>query len=316
MSGPVTTSDLPATAEGSEPASRVIEVMAPRDAVVGAMPVRRSLPRRERRTVGPWCFLDQMGPVTVTEKQGMDVAPHPHIGLQTATWLLSGEAVHRDSLGSEQLLRPGELNLMSAGNGVSHSEERTDKTGGQLQGVQLWIAQPEQTRHGPPGFEHDAELPRTEAGSADLTVIVGDWLGLSSPARRDTDHGALDINLAVGGTTLPLRPEWEHALVVLDGGVEVAGRFVALGELAYMGVGLDECPLSAREPSRCLLVGGEPFSEPVLMWWNFVARSRQEISEAQRDWAREAERFGHVASRLPRIEVDPPPWGVPSQAGE
>lgn len=310
MSGPVTTSDLPATAEGSEPAARVIEVMAARDAVVGTIPVRRSLPRRDRRTVGPWCFLDQMGPVTVTEKQGMDVAPHPHIGLQTVTWLLSGEAVHRDSLGSEQLLRPGELNLMTAGNGVSHSEERTDKTGGQLQGVQLWIAQPERTRHEAPGFEHHGDLPRTAVGPADLTVIVGEWLGLSSPARRDTEHAALDIRLAVGGMTLPLRPEWEHALAVLDGGVEVDGRFVAVGELAYMGTGLDECSLSTRESSRCLLLGGEPFTEAVLMWWNFVARTRGEISEAQRDWSAGAERFGHVASRLPRIEVGPPPWGM------
>lgn len=139
MSGPVTASDLPATAESCEPGTETLEVIAPRDAVVGTVPVRRSLPRRERRTVGAWCFLDQMGPVTVTAEQGMDVAPHPHIGLHTVTWLLSGEVVHRDSLGSEQLIRPGELNLMTAGRGVSHSEERSDKTDGELQGVQLWI---------------------------------------------------------------------------------------------------------------------------------------------------------------------------------
>lgn len=310
MSGPVTTSDLPATPDRSEPGHDSIEVLAARDAVVGTMPVRRSLPRRERRTVGPWCFLDQMGPVLVTEMQGMDVAPHPHIGLQTVTWLLSGEAVHRDSLGSEQLLLPGELNLMTAGNGVSHSEERTDKTGGQLQGVQLWIAQPEQTRRSEPAFEHHGELPESEVGAARLTVLVGDAVGLSSPARRDTEHMGVDIRLGVGHASLPLQSSWEHALAVLDGGVTLDGWFVGVGELAYMGVGRDGCNLAAREESRCLLIGGEPFPEPVLMWWNFVARTRAEIIEARDDWSAGADRFGRVASRLPRIEVGPPPWAA------
>lgn len=298
MSGPVTTSDLPPTPDRSEPGRDSVEVIAPRDAVVGTMPVRRSLPRRERRTVGPWCFLDQMGPVLVTEKQGMDVAPHPHIGLQTATWLLSGEAVHRDSLGSEQLLLPGELNLMTAGNGVAHSEERTDRTGGQLQGVQLWIAQPEQTRHGQPAFEHHADLPESEVGAARLTVLVGDAMGLISPARRDTEHMGVDIRMGVGQASLPLEPSWEHGLAVLDGGVTLDGRFVGVGELAYMGIGRDSCDLTAREETRCILIGGEPFPEPVLMWWNFVARTRAEIIEARNDWSAGDDRFGRVDSIL------------------
>ena len=308
MSGPVRADDLPATAELSEPAGETVEVIAPRDAVVGTVPVRRSLPRRERRTVGAWCFLDQMGPLTVTEKQGMDVAPHPHIGLHTVTWLLSGEVVHRDSLGSEQLIRPGELNLMTAGRGVSHSEERTGTTGGELQGVQLWIAQPEQTRNGPPAFEHHSGLPTDAMGPAQVTLLVGEMAGLVSPATRDTDVLGADIRMAPGETALPLRRGWEHALVVLDGGVTVEERFVALGEMAYMGTERDGFVLSAREPSRCLLLGGPPFPEPLLMWWNYVARSRDEISEAHRDWATASERFGRVNSRLARFEVSPPPW--------
>lgn len=311
MSGPVRADDLPATAERSEPARETVEVIAPRDAVVGTVPVRRSLPRRERRTVGAWCFLDQMGPVTVTEKQGMNVAPHPHIGLHTVTWLLSGEVVHRDSLGSEQLIRPGELNLMTAGRGVSHSEERTGTTGGELRGVQLWIAQPEPTRNGPPAFEHHPTLPGGVMGSAEVTVLVGSMAALMSPATRDTDVLGADIRMAPGETALPLRRGWEHSLVVLDGGVTVDGHFVALGEMAYMGTERDECALSAREPSRCLLLGGPPFPESLLMWWNYVARSRDEISEAHRDWAEGSERFGRVDSRLARIEIAPPPW-IPS----
>lgn len=308
MSGPVSASDLPATSERSTPDPGTVEVTAARDTVVGTLPVRRALPRRERRMVGAWCFLDHMGPVTVTVEQGMDIAPHPHIGLQTLTWLLSGEAVHRDSLGSEQLIRPGEVNLMTAGNGVSHSEERPERAGGVLHGVQLWIAQPEETRHGPAAFEHRADLPAAEIGSAEVTVLVGDLDGLVSPARRDTDHLGADVGVRRGRATLPLREGREHAIAVLEGSVTVDDRFVATGELAYLGPGRDEVDLSAREQSRCLLIGGTPFPEPVLMWWNFVARDRDEIGAAYRDWSSATERYGRVNSRLPRIEVTAPAW--------
>lgn len=308
MSGPVSASDLPATPQLSTPGAGSVEVIAARDTVVGTLPVRRALPRRERRMVGAWCFLDHMGPATVTAEQGMDIAPHPHIGLQTVTWLLSGEAVHRDSLGSEQLIRPGEVNLMTAGNGVSHSEERPDRAGGELHGVQLWIAQPEATRHGPAGFEHHDDLPTAEIGSSEVSVLVGELDGLASPARRDTDHLGAEIRVRRGRTTLPLRAGREHAIAVLDGSVTVQDRFVAPGELAYLGPGRDEIELSTRDSSRCLLIGGTPFPEPVLMWWNFVARDRDEIAAAYRDWVSAAERYGRVDSRLPRIEVAAPAW--------
>lgn len=308
MSGPVSTSDLPATPQRSDPGTGSVEVIAARDTVVGTLPVRRALPRRERRMVGAWCFLDHMGPVTVTAEQGMDIAPHPHIGLQTVTWLVSGQVVHRDSLGSEQLIRPGEVNLMTAGNGVSHSEERPERAGGELHGVQLWIAQPDETRHGPAAFEHHSDLPTAEIGSAEVTVLVGELDGLASPARRDTDHLGAELRVGRGRATLPLREGREHAVAVLDGSVTVQDRFVATGELAYLGPGRDEVELAARDSARCLLIGGTPFPEPVLMWWNFVARDREEIGAAYRDWASAAERFGRVDSRLPRIETTAPPW--------
>lgn len=308
MSGPVSASDLPATPQRSSPGGGAVEVIAARDTVVGTLPVRRNLPRRERRMVGAWCFLDHMGPVTVTAEQGMDIAPHPHIGLQTVTWLLAGQAVHRDSLGSEQLIRPGEMNLMTAGNGVSHSEERPEGAAGEFHGVQLWIAQPDETRHGGAAFEHHPELPTAEIGSSEVTVLVGELDGLASPARRDTDHLGAEVRVRRGRTTLPLREGREHAVAVLDGSVTVQDRLVAAGELAYLGPGRDDIELSTGDSARCLLIGGTPFPEPVLMWWNFVARDRDEIGAAYRDWASGTERYGKVDSRLPRIEVAAPAW--------
>jgi redox-sensitive bicupin YhaK (pirin superfamily) len=186
VSGPVSIEDVVPEPGAGEPASPpCVEITDSHEAVVGAMTVRRALPRRARRTVGAWCFVDHMGPLAVTEDEGIDIGPHPHIGLQTVTWLLAGEVLHRDSLGSEQLIRPGQLNLMTAGHGVSHAEERTGRYRGDLHGMQLWVAQPEGTRHGPPAFEHHASLPQVALGGAEATLLVGDLAGASSPARRE-----------------------------------------------------------------------------------------------------------------------------------
>ena len=284
-----------------------VEITESRRSEVGAPPVRRALPQRPRRTVGAWCFVDHMGPAEVDDEHAFGIGPHPHIGLQTVTWLLRGEALHRDSLGSEQLIRPGQLNLMTAGHGVAHAEEGTGYRG-ELHGVQLWVAQPSATRDGEPAFEHHAELPRVELGAATATVLVGELGGAASPARRDTDHVGADLDLRAGTTVVPLRPEHEHALVVFDGRVEVGGKTLEPGHLAYLGLGRDECPLVVAEPTRALLVGGLPFPEPVLMWWNYVARERDEIRAAHREWTEGSDRFGHVTSVLDRIDVGPPPW--------
>lgn len=307
MSGPVTAAD--ATTDVAPPAVEppIVELTESRASQVGAFSVRRALPRRTRRTVGAWCFIDHMGPATVDER-GLGVPPHPHIGLQTVTWLLAGEALHRDSLGTEQVIVPGQLNLMTAGGGVTHSEEGTGRYRGQVHGVQLWIAQPSPTRDGPPDFEHHADLPQVDLQGAVATVLVGELAGASSPARRDTDHAGIDIDLRPGGTTIPLRADYEHALVVLAGAAIVDGTVVEPGRLGYLGLGRDEIALTAADPTRVLLVGGVPFDEPVLTWWNFVARTRDEIVTAHRDWTAGGERFGRVDSRLPRVEVAPPPW--------
>jgi redox-sensitive bicupin YhaK (pirin superfamily) len=202
MSGPVATADAPPTEpRASAVAPACVEITASRIADVGRMPVRRALPRRERRTVGPWCFADHMGPAPVTETSGLDIGPHPHTGLQTVTWLLAGEVLHRDSLGSEQVIRAGQLNLMTAGHGVAHSEEATGHYRGQVHGAQLWVAQPERTRHGPAAFEHHPGLPEAELDNAVGTVLVGSFAGAASPARRDSELVGVDVALRPGAAT-------------------------------------------------------------------------------------------------------------------
>jgi redox-sensitive bicupin YhaK (pirin superfamily) len=306
MSGPVTAVDASPTGSPAEPAgSPVIEVTEGRETTVGRFRVRRSLPRRGRRTVGAWCFADHMGPEQVTETEGIDIGPHPHIGLHTVTWLVSGALLHRDSLGSEQLIRPGQLNLMIAGNGVVHAEEATRSFRGTLHGAQLWVAQPERTRTAAAAFEHHAELPHVEMAGGAATVLVGELAGVQSPARADTELLGAELQLSSGQSTWPLRAEFEHALVVLEGSAAVGEHFVASGQLGYLGVGRSELPLTALEPTRLLLLGGVPFPEPIAMWWNFVARTKEELAQARTQWATGDERFANVDSPLPRIPAPP-----------
>ncbi|GGI08256.1 pirin family protein [Egicoccus halophilus] len=308
MSGPVTDAEAPTdVADGSSPEPACVEVSDSREAQVGRFRVRRALPRRGRRTVGAWCFADHLGPADVTENSGLDVGPHPHIGLQTVTWLLDGQVLHRDSLGSEQVIKPGQLNLMTSGGGVTHAEEATGQYRGTLEGIQLWVALPEATRHGASAFEHHAELPQSELDGAVATVLVGDFAGLSSPARHDTPLAGVDLTLH-GDTTVPLRPAWEYALVVLEGGVAINGERLAPGTFGYLGEGRDELRLEVRERTQALLLGGEPFSEPIVMWWNFVGRSREEIDAAYTSWQRRDDRFGRLDSPLPRIPAEAPWW--------
>ncbi len=308
MSGPVATDDAAPVPGAADQVQRpVVELSPARSTRVGSLPVRRVLPQRPRHTVGSWCFLDHAGPVAVEPGESFGIGPHPHMGLQTVTWLLAGELLHLDSLGSEQLIRPGQLNLMTAGHGVSHAEEDPARAEA-VHAVQLWVAQPAETRDAPAAFEHHAELPQLELDHAVGTVLVGDFGGADSPARRDTAHMGVELALRGRGTVVPLRSEYEHALVVLQGAVTVDGVAVEPGVLAYLGMGRDECALRTEGPARALLLGGVPFPEPILMWWNFVGRSRDEVSEARRQWSADDGRFGHVRSSLGRIEVGRPPW--------
>lgn len=283
------------------------EVTDSRDELVGRLRVRRALPQRRRRTVGAWCFADHMGPADVTEGAGPDVGPHPHIGLQTVTWLIDGQVLHKDSLGSEQVISPGQVNLMTAGAGVAHAEEATGHYRGTLEGIQLWIAQPEGTRHGDSAFEHHAELPQVDLDDGVATVIIGEHDGVRSPARHDTPLVGVELDLR-GPSTVPLSPDFEHALVVLRGSIAADGEKVVPGKLAHLGLGAESVDLEVAEDSRVMLLGGVPFEEPLMMWWNFVARNREELDAAYASWRDQDDRFGRVDSRLPLIPAAPPFW--------
>ena len=305
MSGPLDAADAAAEPTATAVAPPVLEITEGREATVGTTTVRRVLPRRNRRTVGAWCFTDHFGPEELSETSGLDIGPHPHIGLHTVTWLLDGAMLHRDSLGSEQLIRPGQLNLMTAGEGIAHAEQHVATDRGVMHGVQLWVAQPEATRHGAPDFAHHADLPQAEIGGAVATVLVGELAGVVSPARQDTELVGADLAIRPGATSWPLRPDFEHALVVLDGEVAVGDDVIRPGRLGYLGRGRDALDLTALEASRVLLLGGTPFEEPIVMWWNFVARTKEELARARTQWSTYDERFGEVASPLARVPAPP-----------
>jgi redox-sensitive bicupin YhaK (pirin superfamily) len=219
MSGPVRSEDVPPTTGApAVPTPTAVEVTESHEAEVGATRVLRALPRRSRRTIGAWCFADHMTPSTVSAAGGgLDIGPHPHIGLQTVTWLAAGELLHTDSVGSEQLIRPGQLNLMTAGRGVAHAEQTPRSFRGPVHGMQLWVALPERTRHDDPAFEHHAELPGVELDRSTATVLIGSFAGAESPARRDTDHLGVELLLRPGASTVPLTAAHEHGLVVMEG---------------------------------------------------------------------------------------------------
>jgi redox-sensitive bicupin YhaK (pirin superfamily) len=285
-----------------------VELSPSRETTVSGNSVRRALPQRNRRTVGAWCFADHLGPIESGEHEPRGIGPHPHTGLHTVTWLVSGQLLHRDSLGSEETIRPGQLNLMTAGAGISHAEEPVVARSGALHGIQLWVAQPERTRHGEGAFEHHDELPQAAYGHGTATVLVGALGSTVSPARRDTDMVGIDLDLRPGATSLPLDPAFEHALVVLTGAAEVGDRRITPGHLAYLGLGRDELALTTTQVTRLLLLGGTPFESPIVMWWNFVGRSHEELFDASTEWNAGARRFGETGSPLDRIPAPVPPW--------
>ena len=283
-----------------------IEAREGRRTNVGGVDVVRVLPTKGRRTVGGWCFVDLLGPVDAERPNPMEVGPHPHIGLSTVTWLLEGEALHSDSLGTEQVIRPGQLNWMTAGHGIAHAELAAQPP---FRGAQMWVAQPEATRHGESSFVHHAALPEVEVDGLSGWLIAGSLEGASSPARVDSPLIGMDVTLHTRQAVVPTATSFEHAVVPLDGRVRVGPEIVEPGWLALVPTGVEELPLETeRAGARLLLLGGEPLGERIEMWWNFVARSRDEISQAWRDWQERTDRFGDVPSALPRIDAPRPPW--------
>ncbi len=305
MSGPVEERDRRCDNEALER----VEVREGRRTSVGGLGVVRVLPTKGRRTVGAWCFVDLVDPTDAEQPDPMEVGPHPHIGLSTVTWLIQGEALHTDSLGSEQVIRPGQLNWMTAGHGIAHAELAARPP---FSGAQMWVAQPEATRHGEPSFQHLAELPELEEDKATVQLLAGTFRDATSPARTDTRLVGLDVTVRNGRAVLPTWAAFEHAIVPLDAPVRVGAEIAEPGWLALVPTGVEELPIETRsDPTRILVLGGEPFPEGIQMWWNFVARDRDELTIAWRDWQQRSDRFGEVASTLPRMDAPRPPWIPP-----
>jgi quercetin 2,3-dioxygenase len=275
-----------------------VQVVTSREVPLGgprAMRVRRTLPQRERSLVGAWCFADHYGPEDVAVSGGMDVPPHPHAGLQTVSWLFSGEVEHRDSGGVHALVRPGELNLMTAGSGVAHSEVSTRATT-VLHGVQLWVALPDAARHRPRGFDHHVPAAVAVDGGT-VRVLLGTLAGDTSPVPTHTPLLAAEVVLDAGATVaLEVDPTFEHGVLVDRGPASLDGTELAVSELGYVAPGRDRLTLSnpGDVPARVVLLGGTPFTEPVLMWWNLVARTHEEIVALRADWEAGSERYGAV----------------------
>jgi quercetin 2,3-dioxygenase len=282
--------DLIEPVEHSSTNVGIVEILQPRDVPLGgprAMSVRRTLPQRSRSLIGAWCFVDHYGPDPVAASGGMVVPPHPHTGLQTVSWLFAGEIDHRDSLGSHATVRPGELNLMTAGRGIQHSEVSLPQTT-VLAGAQLWIALPDATRNTEPLFENFAPKPFAFAG-ATVNVFLGELLGSVSTARTFSRVVGAQLDLPANtGVDIPLDSTFEHGVLVDEGAGTVNGHPVERAELAYLPVGATSLTLrAAGAPLRVLLIGGEPLGEKIVMWWNFIGRSHEEIVAFRREWQTE-----------------------------
>ncbi|MCF4123569.1 pirin family protein [Antribacter sp. KLBMP9083] len=272
-----------------------VELLEPRDVPLGgprAMGVRRTIPQRARSLVGAWCFADHYGPEDVSASDGMQVPPHPHTGLQTVSWLFEGEILHRDSVGSLQTVRPAELNLMTAGLGISHSEE-SPATGRPplLHGVQLWTALPSSALGIAPHFEHHADLPAGVVDGARVQVFLGSLRvagqELASSATTYTPLVGAQLDLEAGAEVwLDVDPSHEHALLVDAGEVTFEGAAVPVATLGYVSPGRPRLVVRAGTgaPARAVLIGGAPFEEDVIMWWNFMGRTHDDVVRARADW--------------------------------
>jgi redox-sensitive bicupin YhaK (pirin superfamily) len=299
------------------------ELLEPRDVLLGRTThVRRLLPHKVVRTVGAWCFLDHYGPDDIRRTGGMWVPPHPHTGLQTVTWLFEGLGRHLDSLGSDQPIRPGQLNVMTAAHGLCHAEISPVGAPDVLHGVQLWVALPDADRDRvPPAFDHVASLPRFSVGDASVTVMVGSLAGHASPAPAYSPLVGAELRLPGGAEAqVPLEPGFEHAVLAVDGPLRLGergdeGLTVSRHQMVHLGTGRSSLRLSAPDDGgRALLLGGAPFEERLVMWWNFIARSHEEIVEQREAWNGSGvdfipERFGRVdhLDDSPRLLAPPLP---------
>lgn len=293
--------------DGRQTGAPLVDVLSAREVPLGgprAMRVRRTLPQRARTLIGAWCFVDHYGPNDVPTSGGMDVAPHPHTGLQTVSWLFSGEIEHRDSLGTRALIRPGEMNLMTGGYGICHSEVSTPRTT-VIHGVQLWVALPEEHRNAGRDFQHYVPEP-VRIDGAEVRVFLGSLTGSTAPVRTFTPLLGAEITLAPRAEiALPVDTAFEHGLLVDSGDVRLLDTVLRPAELGYVSCGADALTVANESdaPARVILLGGTPFEEEIVMWWNFIGRSHEDIVRAREEWQAASDRFGAVegfpGARLP-----------------
>ena len=295
-------------------ASQQVEVLTAREVPLGgprALHVRRTLPQRARTLIGAWCFADHYGPVDVSANGGMDLPTHPHTGLQTVSWLFAGEVEHRDSLGSHAFVRPGEVNLMTGGYGICHSEYSTPATG-VLHGVQLWVALPEEHRDTGRAFEHHVPDP-VRIDGAEARVFLGRLAGSASPVSTFTPLLGAQIDLEPDAAiALAVDPEFEHGLLVDSGTVRMGGAVLEPSDLGYAPSGAESLTLvnASEGPARTILLGGTPFEEEIVMWWNFIGRSHEDIAQARADWEAGSDRFGDAGGPPARLPAPPLPNAV------
>lgn len=277
-----------------------------RPTYLGALAIRRALPVREKRTIGPWCFLDRYGPLTFSDARPMDALPHPHIGIQTVSWLFDGELEHYDSLGYDSIARPGGVNVMTAGRGIAHAERTPGENSGRLDGVQLWVALPDEARGVAPSFEHAAELPRLDLGGGAASVFIGSTAGLSSPVTRHSSMLGAEIACNPDGVAgLDLDQTFEHGIFLAAGDAELDGTRLEVNTLYFAPAGRASVELRSHAGARLILLGGTPLTSPILMWWNFVARTRAEIETAREAWE-SGDSFGEVVGHEgPRVPAPP-----------
>ncbi|AZG48364.1 pirin family protein [Gordonia insulae] len=291
-----------------------VEVLSARDVPLGgprAMTVHRTLPQRQRSLIGAWCFADHYGPDDVSATGGMDVPPHPHTGLQTVSWLFSGEIEHRDTIGNHAMVRPGEVNLMTAGHGIAHTEVSTPDTT-VLHGVQLWVALPESAADTPRDFAHHIP-PVLERDGIEVRVFLGELLGERSPVHTFTPLLGAELTMPPDAEiALPVAPDFEHGLIVDQGRIRIvnsAAGPLERTELGYVGVGTDRLVLrnESGERARAVLLGGTPLDEEIIMWWNFVGRTHDDIVRFREQWTAHSDRFGKVEGYAGEIQHLPAP---------
>lgn len=258
--------------------------------------VKRTLPHRSVRTIGAWCFVDYFGPTD--QLDAMSVAAHPHTGLQTVSWLFSGEVEHRDSLGSVQIIVPGELNLMTSGKGIAHSELSINQIS-QLHGVQLWTVLPDQDRNCEPTFDHYNNLPSFDWHSISVRIFIGEMLGHRSPARAFSPLIGAELYLpANANIQIPVEPDFEYGVLVVEGEVSVNTSKVVHGQLHYLPQGREQISLDTSNGAKLILLGGQPFKEKIVMWWNFIGRSHDEIVKMREDWQNHGPQFPAFEDRI------------------